>query len=41
MVPVDFHRDLPRQLAAEILHVNAGPAIDVRRVFPGKESYSQ
>ena len=36
-----FHRDLARQFAAQILHVNSGSAIDMRRIFPCKESYSQ
>ena len=38
---VHFHLNLARQFAAQILHVYAGPAIDVRWVFPSKESNSQ
>ena len=38
---VNFDGNLARQLAAQILHVHSGPAIDVRRVFPREESYSQ
>ena len=38
---MNFHGNLARQLAAEIFHVNSGSAIDVRRVFPCEESYSQ
>src|SRR5580658_3491481 len=32
--------NLACQLAAKVLHVHSGPAIDVRRVFPREESYS-
>jgi hypothetical protein len=38
---VDFDLNLARQLAAQILHVNPGTAVDVRRVFPCEESNSQ
>src|SRR6202000_2692800 len=38
---MDLHRNLARQLAAQVLHMNSGAAVDVRRVFPCEESYSQ
>ena len=36
-----FDGDFARQFAAEVLHMNAGTTIDVRGIFPGKESYAQ
>jgi hypothetical protein len=38
---VNLHGNLSRQLAAQILDVNAGPAINMWREFSGEETYSQ
>jgi hypothetical protein len=38
---VHFYFDFPRQFAAQILDVNAGTAVDMRRVLPGEQSNSQ
>jgi hypothetical protein len=38
---VHFDRDLARQLAAQVLHVHPGSAVDERRELPREKSYSQ